>query len=89
MTIVSSRSLTRVFMMVKTLTIWVISIFGIGTLNSFLSNTSSLNEGWRNTAVPFVRVAYLLEKICEHIGYTQIFPPSPKALNFKDYVSIQ
>jgi hypothetical protein len=40
--------------------------------NSFLPNTSSLNEGWRNTAIPFVRVAYLLEKICEFIGYTDI-----------------
>lgn len=41
-------------------------------LQEFVKNTSTSGEQWQNTAVPFVRVAYLLNQICSHIGYTDI-----------------
>ena len=40
--------------------------------NSFISNSTTSGEKWRNTAVPFPRLEYLINQICNHLGLVNI-----------------
>lgn len=39
---------------------------------TFLKNSSAAGEAWRNTAIPFPRLAYLLDQALAHFGFTNI-----------------